>query len=55
MAMRKILFLLSFMMPAAMSAQGDVEYRMEAGGGLGLVTYLGFRLRLGYGKLNGSS
>ena len=41
MAMRKILFLLSFMMPAAMSAQGDVEYMMEAGGGLGLVTYLG--------------
>ncbi len=63
-------------------AQGDVEYRMEIGGGLGLMSYEGdyngsilrdiqpaasvvlrriinpyhgFRLKLGYGKMKGSS
>ena len=35
------LFLLFLTMPAVACAQGDVEYLMEVGGGLGLVSYLG--------------
>ena len=37
--MRKAVLLLLMLMPALTFAQGDVEYRMEIGGGLGLLTY----------------
>lgn len=80
--MRTVLIALIFLMPAAAMAQTDVEYLMEVGGGLGLVSYEGdfndsplkgqqpmlslmlrrminpyhgFRVRLGMGKLKGSS
>ena len=39
--MRQTLLLLLMLMPALSFAQGDVEYRMEIGGGLGLLTYEG--------------
>ncbi|MBP5388527.1 MAG: outer membrane beta-barrel protein [Prevotella sp.] len=39
--MRKAVLLLLMLMPALTFAQGDVEYRMEIGGGLGLLTYEG--------------
>lgn len=39
--MRKAILLLLMLMPALTFAQGDVEYRMEIGGGLGLLTYEG--------------
>ena len=39
--MRKVLLLLLLLSSAAAHAQGDVEYRMEIGGGLGLVAYEG--------------
>ncbi len=35
------LLILAIVMPAASRAQGDVEYLMEVGGGLGLVSYEG--------------
>ena len=39
--MRLLVLMLFAVAPAAMRAQGDVEYRMEIGGGLGLVAYQG--------------
>ena len=39
-AMRKVILLLLLSLPAAASAQGDVEYLMEVGGGLGLMSYM---------------
>lgn len=40
--MRKVLCVILLMIPVVMlRAQGDVEYRMEIGGGLGLVSYEG--------------
>ena len=80
--MRTTIIALIFFMPVAAIAQSDVEYLMEVGGGLGLVSYEGdyndsplkgqqpmmsllvrrminpyhgFRARLGFGKLKGSS
>ena len=39
--MRKALVILLMLLPAMANAQGDVEYRMEIGAGLGLVSYEG--------------
>ena len=39
--MREALILLMMLLPVAANAQGDVEYRMEVGAGLGLVAYEG--------------
>ena len=39
--MRKPLLLFLMLLPALTYAQGDVEYRMEIGGGLGMLTYEG--------------
>lgn len=39
--MREALILLMMLLPVATNAQGDVEYRMEVGAGLGLVAYEG--------------
>ena len=39
--MRKPFLLLLMLLPALTYAQGDVEYRMEIGGGLGMLTYEG--------------
>ena len=39
--MRKLLLILLVLPSAFAHAQGDVEYRMEIGGGLGMVTYEG--------------
>ncbi|MBR6980642.1 MAG: outer membrane beta-barrel protein [Prevotella sp.] len=39
--MRKAILLLLFALPSAAKAQGDVEYLMEVGGGLGLMSYMG--------------
>lgn len=39
--LRRFLFLVMLLLPEAMLAQGDVEYRMEIGAGLGIMTYEG--------------
>ncbi len=39
--MRKALMLLLMLLPVAAHAQGDVEYRMEVGAGVGLLSYEG--------------
>lgn len=39
--MKKLLTYLLLLLPSTMLAQGDVEYKMEIGGALGLVNYLG--------------
>ena len=39
--MKKALVVILMLLPAMTYAQGDVEYRMEIGGGLGLLSYQG--------------
>ena len=39
--LRNVLLLVMMLSPVAMSAQGDVEYRMEVGAGAGLLSYEG--------------
>lgn len=39
--MKRILAYILLLLPLASAAQGDVEYKMEIGGGVGLVNYLG--------------
>lgn len=39
--LRRAFTLLLLMLPVTLSAQGDVEYRMEVGAGAGLLNYLG--------------